>query len=116
MWTSKNKFIRKIATGTASEHDNTHFDDVLDEHNTSSDVYAGRGYPSAQRSQMLKALGYREHIQRKAKPDKALSECQQKRNKRIAKTRAQVEHPFAQMRHVGASSLVPSVRPAPQRQ
>jgi hypothetical protein len=34
---------------------------------------------------MLKALGYREHIQRKAKAGKALSECQKGRNKRIAK-------------------------------
>ena len=43
----RNKFIRKITTGTASEHDSTHFDDVLHEHNTSADVYADRGYPSA---------------------------------------------------------------------
>lgn len=100
----KHKFIRKITTGTASEHDSTHFDDVLDEHNTSGDVYADRGYPSAQRSQMLKALGYREHIQRKAKPGKALSECQKGRNKRIAKTRARLEHPFAQMRHMGGQA------------
>ncbi|RKR70111.1 IS5 family transposase [Acidovorax sp. 94] len=95
------KFIRKITTGTASEHDSRHFDEVLNAHNTMGDVYADRGYPSAQRSEMLKALGYREHIQRKAKRGKPLSECQKGRNKRIAKTRARVEHPFAQMRHMG---------------
>ena len=66
----RHKFIRKITTGTASEHDSTHFDDVLDEHNTNRDVYADRGYPSAQRSEMLDVLGYRDHIQRKAKPGK----------------------------------------------
>ena len=101
----KHKFIRKIFTGTASEHDSTHFDEVLDEHNTSSDIYADRGYPSAQRSEMLKALGYREHIQRKAKAGQPLSECQKGRNKRIAKTRARVEHPFAQMRHMGGKFI-----------
>ena len=101
----KHKFIRKITTGTASEHDSTHFDEVLDEHNTSRDIYADRGFPSAQHSQMLKALGYREHIQRKAKAGKALSECQKGRNKRIAKTRARVEHPFAQMRHMGGKLI-----------
>ena len=42
----KHKFIRKIFTGTASEHDSTHFDEVLDEHHTSRAVYAARGYPS----------------------------------------------------------------------
>ena len=101
----KHKLIRKIATGTASEHDSRHFDEVLDEHNTGADVYADKGYPSAQRSQMLKALGYREHIQRKAKRGKPLSACQKKRNGRIAKTRARVEHPFAQMRHMGGKLI-----------
>ena len=102
---ARHKFIRKITTGTASEHDSTHFDEVLDEHNTSGDVYADRGYPSAQRSEMLKALGYREHIQRKAKPGRPLSQCQKGRNKRIAKTRARVERPFAQMRHMGGKFI-----------
>jgi len=101
----KHKFIRTITTGTASEHDSTHFDEVLDQGNTSADVYADKGYPSRQRSQMLKALGYREHIQRKAKPGQALSERQRGRNQRIAKTRARVEHPFAQMRHMGGKII-----------
>lgn len=102
---AKHKFIRKITTGTASEHDSTHFDEVLDRHNTSADVYADKGYPSAARSQMLKVLGYREHIQRKAKVGKPLSACQKGRNQRIAKTRARVEHPFAQMRHMGGKII-----------
>lgn len=48
----RHKFIRKIVTGTASEHDSTHFDAVLDERNTSRDVYADKGYPqrAAQRN------------------------------------------------------------------
>ena len=65
----RHKFIRTITTGTASEHDSRHFDEVLDEHNTSGDVYADRSYPSAQRSEMLKALGYREHSS--ARPSRA---------------------------------------------
>ncbi len=101
----KHKFIRKIVTGTASEHDSTHFDEVLDEHNTSRDAYADKGYPSAQRSEMLKTLGYREHIQRKAKPGQPLSECQKQRNKRIAKIRVRVEHPFAQVHHMGGKLI-----------
>ena len=105
-----------ITTGTASEHDSPHFDEVLDEHNTSADVYADRGYPSAQRSEMLKALGYREHIQRKAKAGQPLSECQKGRNKRIAKTRARVEHPFAQMRHMGGKFIRTMARRAPRWQ
>jgi IS5 family transposase len=101
----KHKFIRQIATGTASAHDSTHFDEVLNGQNTSGNVYADRGYPSKARSEMLQVLGYREHIQRKAKPGKSLSDCQKGRNKRIAKTRARVEHPFAQMRHMGGKLI-----------
>ena len=54
---------------------------------------------------MLKAMGHREHIQRKAKPGRPLSQCRKGRNKRIAKTRARVEHPFAQMRHMGGKFI-----------
>ena len=54
---------------------------------------------------MLKALGYREHIQRKVKAHQPLSECQKGCNKRIAKTRARVEHPFAQIRHMGGKLI-----------
>lgn len=97
----KHKFIRTIITGTASEHDSTHFDAVLDDGNTSADVYADKGYPSAARSEMLQALGYRAHIQRKAGKGKPLSACQKQRNQRIAKTRARVEHVFGQLHHMG---------------
>lgn len=34
-----------------------------------------------------------------------MSQCQKGRNKRIAKSRARVEHPFAQMRHMGGKFI-----------
>ncbi len=58
----KYKMIRKIETGTASTHDSQHFDAVLDEFNTSREVYADRGYPSEVREDQLKAAGWRNHI------------------------------------------------------
>ena len=88
----KHKFIRKIVTDTASTHDSQHFDAVMDPANTSRDVYADRGYPSEERQAWLKANGYRNRIQRKGHRNKPLSETQQGRNHRIAKTRARVEH------------------------
>lgn len=91
----QNKFIRKIETGTASEHDSPHFDAVLDKANTSADVYADRGYPSAERAAKLKAQGYRNQIQRKGARNHPLSARQQQRNARIAKVRAREEHVFA---------------------
>lgn len=101
----KHKFIRKIETDTASTHDGQHFDKVLDTHNTSRDVYADRGYPSEQREAWLKANGFRNQIQRKGARNKPLSECQQRRNQRIARTRARVEHPFAAIAQMGGKLI-----------
>lgn len=95
------KLIRKIKTDTASVHDSQHFDAVLDRNNTSKAVFADRGYPSKAREAWLKANGYRNQIQRKGVKNKPLSACQKKRNQRIAKIRARVEHVFGAMAHMG---------------
>lgn len=101
----KHGFIRKTATGTASQADGHHFDEVLDTSNTGAQVDADRGYPSAPRSEMLNALGLRDGIQRKGQKNKPLSACQQQRNSRIAKRRAKVEHPFAGITHMGGKFI-----------
>jgi IS5 family transposase len=95
------KVIRKIETDTASTCDNQHFDAVLDPANTRRDVYADKGYPSEEREGKLKTAGYRNHIQRKG----PLSECQERRNRRIAKTRARAEHVFALINQMGGKLI-----------
>jgi len=101
----KYKIIRRIETDTASTHDSQHFDNVFDAGNTSRDVYADRGYPSEAREAWLKENGFRNQIQRKGKRNKPLTECQQRRNQRIAKTRARVEHVFAAIEQMGGKLL-----------
>ena len=101
----KYKVIRKIETDTASRHDSQHFDNVFDTGNTSKEVYADRGYPSKGREAWLKENGYRNQIQRKGSSNKPLSECQQRRNHRIAKTRARVEHVFAAIEQMGGKAI-----------
>ena len=101
----KYKFIRTLETDTASTHDSQHFDNVFDTSNTSRDVYADRGYPSEERAAWLKANGFRNQIQRKGQRNKPLSECQQRRNTRIARTRARVEHPFAAIAQMGGKLI-----------
>ncbi|WP_284411602.1 IS5 family transposase [Acidovorax sp. SUPP2539] len=97
----KHGFIRRLATGTASEHDGRHFDEVLDMHNTGRAVHADKAYPSRQRCQMLKVLGFVDAMQRRAQAGRPQSECQKGRNQRIAKKRAKLEHVFAGLRHLG---------------
>jgi len=99
------KLIRKVKVTTASEHDTLHLNDVLDPLNTSRDLYADKGYVDTEREARLKSEGYRVHIQRKAQKGKPLSECQQRRNTRIAKTRSRVEHVFASLEQLGSKKL-----------
>ena len=101
----QHKFIRKIVTDTASTGDSCHFDEAFDPTNTSRDVYADRGYPSREREAWLKREGYRNQIQRKGQKNKPLSKCQQRRNHRIAKSRARVEHVFAGIEQMGGKMI-----------
>lgn len=102
---AKYKVIRQFETGTASIHDSKHFETVMERANTSRDVYADRGYTSADRENWLKDHGYRNQIQRKGKRNKPLSECQLRRNHRIAKTRARVEHVCASIEQMGGKLI-----------
>ncbi|OQS25446.1 IS5 family transposase [Chromobacterium haemolyticum] len=98
---NKYKLIRKFETDTASTHDSQHFDKVFDTGNTSRDIYADRGYPSEAREAQLAQEGFRNQIQRRGYTNKPLSDCQQRRNQRIAKVRARVEHVFAVIEQMG---------------
>jgi IS5 family transposase len=102
---AKHKLIRKIETGTASEHDSQHFEALIDTGNTSGVVYADRGYPSAEREAALKARGMKPMIQRKAQRNRPLSQRQKQRNRRIATVRARVEHVFGAIAQMGGKLL-----------
>lgn len=101
----KYQFIRKIETDTASTHDSQPFDKGFAASNTSREVYADRGYPSEAREAWLKENGFRNQLQRKGKRNKPLSEPQQQRNQRLAKTRARVEHVFAAIEQMGGKMI-----------
>ena len=45
------------------------------------------------------------HIQRKGQAERALSQCQAQRNRRIARARARVEHVFASLEQRGGKAL-----------
>ncbi len=99
------KLIRKLKVSTASEHDTLHLEDVLDGGNTCRDLYADKGYVDAVREARLKEAGLRTHIQRKSTKGKPLSACQKRRNTRIARSRARVEHVFAGLKHLGGNGV-----------
>lgn len=95
------KLVPKIKVSTASEHDTRDFEDVLDPNNTNRNILADKGYVDGEREERLTKQGWRMHIQRKGTKDQPISETQQRRNHRIAKTRARVEHVFAGLAQLG---------------
>ncbi|SMF23585.1 Transposase and inactivated derivatives, IS5 family [Pseudogulbenkiania subflava DSM 22618] len=99
------KLIRRIVVATASEHDTLHFEAVLDPGNTARDVWADKGYVGQQREARLTGQSWRLHIQRKAQKKCPLSECREGRNRRIAKTRARIEHVFGALEQQGGKVL-----------
>ena len=99
------KLIRKVKISPANEHDTLHLEAILDPCNTCQAIYADKGYVDQAREQRLIKSGIKVHIQRKAKRGQVLSECQRKRNTRIARVRARVEHPFAAMAQMGGKTL-----------
>ena len=58
-----------------------------------------------ERQQRLAEGGWRLHIQRKGQAGKQLTDCQGRRNRRIARTRARVEHVFASLEQIGGKAL-----------
>lgn len=97
----KYKLIRKHKVSTAKVHDTNHFEAVLDPLNTSREVWADKGYQDNEREQRLTKAGWHLNIQRKAKRGKPQSDCQKRRNTRIARPRARVEHVFGSMSSMG---------------
>jgi IS5 family transposase len=95
------KLARNAVITPASVHDTNHFEDLLDKTNTGHGVSANKGYADGKREAQLKAEGWRVNIQRKAQRGKPLSDCQRRRNTRIARTRARVEHVFAGLHQMG---------------
>ncbi len=101
----KHKFIRQWTADTAKVHDSQHLEAVLDDWNTSAEIYADKGYIGTEREERLRRQGFRPHIQRKGRPGKPLSARQEERNRRIAKVRARVEHVFAAISQWGGKRI-----------
>ena len=97
----KYKLIRRKQVSTAKIHDTNHFDSLLDPLNTRREVWADKGYQDNEREQRLTKAGWRLNIQRKAKRGQPQSSCQKRRNTRIARPRARVEHIFGSMTAMG---------------
>jgi len=90
----EHKLIREYEVTPASVHDSQVFESILDEDNSSRDVWADSAYRSEEK---LKALGksrFREHLQRKGCKHKKLTEREKRGNRTRSRIRSRVEHVF----------------------
>lgn len=90
----KHKLIRDYEVTDAAVHDSRVFDQIIDESNSSRDVYADSAYRSEESVKRLKEEGFREHLQRKGCRHRKLTKREQRGNHTRAKTRSRVEHVF----------------------
>ncbi|MGB7933710.1 MAG: IS5 family transposase [Gammaproteobacteria bacterium] len=92
----QHKVIRKYTVTSGEVHDSQVFEALLDEHNSSADVWADSVYRSAERETELRQARYRSHIHRKGTRGRPLNAREQEANRKRSTVRARVEHVFAQ--------------------
>src|SRR5215218_6340701 len=90
----KHKLMRRYTVTDAAVHDSQKLDDLLDLHNTASDVWADTAYRSKESEEKLAKKGLRSRIHRRASRGKPLSQRAQEANRARSKVRTRVEHVF----------------------
>jgi len=105
----KHKLIRTYAVTDASVHDSKVFDELLEETNTSADVYADSAYRSKESIQLLQRRGFRERLQRKSRRNRMLTKREKQGNKARAKIRSRIEHVFGVMAMMAGSLIVRTI-------
>ena len=91
---NEHKLIRSFDVTGAEVYDGKVFEGLLDDDNSSRDVWADSAYRSSENLKVLKDRGCREHIQRKGCRNRKLTTLEKKGNRTRSKTRCRVEHVF----------------------
>jgi len=91
---AKHKLIRDYAVTDAAVHDSRVFGELLDETNTSRDVWADSAYRSEDALAELERRKYREHLQRKGCRNRKLSDWEKQGNGTYSRIRCRIEHVF----------------------
>lgn len=105
----KHKLIRSYDVTPASTHDSKVFESLLDENNSSRDVWADSAYRSDEKLTELKGRGFRGHLQRKGCRYKKLTEREKKGNYSRSRIRSRIEHVFGIQAKRAGSLLIRSV-------
>ena len=106
---AKHKLIRAYAVTDASVHESNVFDELLEESNTSADVYADSAYRSKESIELLQNRRFRERLQRKGCRNRMLTKREKQGNKTRAKIRCRIEHVFGVMAMMAGNLIVRTI-------
>lgn len=105
----EHKLIREYEVTPASTHDSQVFEELLDEANTSRDVWGDSAYGGQGHRALLSERGFRGHLQRKGCRHKKLTEREKQGNHTRSKTRSRVEHIFGVQAQRAGNLIVRSI-------
>ena len=90
------KYIRKVFTSTAKDHDSIHENKVLDGNETS--VFEDSAYINKEKKKRFRKNDVFYGVVERATRGHPLSSSQKKRNRKLSSVRCRVEHPFAELK------------------
>jgi len=93
---TKGKYIQKVYTSTAKDHDSKHGDKVLDGNEKA--VFNDSAYINKEKKKQFRKEGKFYGTVERATRGHPLSATQKKRNRKLSSVRCRVEHPFAEMK------------------
>jgi IS5 family transposase len=103
---AKHKLIRQYDVTDASVYDSQKFDGLLNQANTSEDVYADSAYRSAEIEAKLSLRG---RIHQRANRNRPLSQVQENANRQKSRVRARIEHVFGAQQNSPGGRIVRTI-------
>lgn len=105
----KHKLIRAYVVTDAAVNESKVFAQLLDEGNSSAEVYADSAYWSEESCGLLRDLGFRQRLQRKGCRHKKLTEREKQGNRTRARIRCRIEHIFGLQAMMAGSLIVRTI-------
>ena len=106
---ARHKLIRDYDVTDASVHDSQKLDGLLNNSNTSQDVYADSAYRSAETEAKLDKRGFRSRIHNRALRNHPLSNAQTQANRKKSKVRARIEHVFGAQENAPGGRIIRTI-------
>src|ERR1700674_4219293 len=106
---AKHKLIRQYDVTDASVHDSQKFDGLLNQANTSADVYADSAYRSAETEAKLGLRGLLSRIHQRANRNHPLSQAHENANRQKSRVRARIEHVFGAQQNSSGGRIVRTI-------